>query len=438
MNNMKKIFLFILTGTSLVACKQDFTNPGAINSSSAFSTPRTLAAVAVGLQNVYSNGRLSPVYNGVTAAGALTNEFRLMNAGNTDEANLFIGGAAVDNLNGIVGNMWTWNNKIIFDADNVITGANGLGDKNYAAGLIAYASIYKALAIGNLSMFFEQIPAAPGTVSAPASFQSRNDGFKRAVTILKTAQTAIAANAPNAAFFANVPAGIDLNFFNNTINALIARYSLFSGDYAGAITASNAVNASYAASVMAFDAVVTNPVFTTVTATNNVYQILDSTLGLPTALAPDLTDQRIPFYTSINATVAPRHRIKGFYGTTTQAIPIYLPDEMRLIRAECYVRQASPSLSAAVTEIDAVRTQLPSADPFGVGAGLTAYSGTVDATSLLNEIYRQRCIELCMSGMRLEDNRRFSRPSTERKRTFFPYPSRERDNNSNTPADPAG
>ena len=142
---MKKIYLILLTGISLVSCKQEFTNPGAINSTDAFSTPRTLAGVAVGLQNVYSNGRLSPIYNGITAAGALTNEFRLMNAGNTDEANLFIGGSAVDNLNGIVGNMWTWNNKVIFDADNVIAGANGLGDKNYAAGLIAYASIYKAL-----------------------------------------------------------------------------------------------------------------------------------------------------------------------------------------------------------------------------------------------------------------------------------------------------
>lgn len=435
---MKKIILILFTGISLVACKQDFTNPGAINSASAFSTPRTLAAVAVGLQNVYSNGRLSPVYTSVTAAGALTNEYRLMNTGNTDEANLFIGSAAVDNLNGIVGNMWTWNNKIIYDADNVLAGAKGLGDKNYAAGIIAYASIYKALAIGNLAMFFEQIPAAPGTTTAPASFQTRLDGFKRAVTVLTNAKSAIGANAPNAAFFANVPTSVDIAFLTNTINALIARYSLFAGDYAAAITAANLVPLSYGGSVMAFDAVATNPVFSVVTATNNVYQILDSTLGLPSALAPDVTDQRIGFYTSINTTVNPRYRIKGFFSSTTQSFPIYLPDEMRLIKAECYVKQSSPNLSAAVTEIDAVRTQLPSADPLGVGAGLAAYSGPVDASSLLNEIYRQRCIEMCMSGMRLEDNRRLGRPSSERKRTFFPYPSRERDNNSNTPADPAG
>lgn len=434
---MKKIFLILLTGVSLASCKQDFTNPGAINSNDAFSTPRTLAGVAVGLQNTYSNGRLSPIYTGITAAGALTNEFRLMNAGNTDEANLFIGGATVDNLNGIVGNMWTWNNKIIFDADNVIAGANGLGDKNYAAGLTAYASIYKALAIGNLCMFFEQIPSAPGTVSSPAKFQTRIDGLKRAITTLQTAQAALTANAPSNEFYANVPSSVNLNFLNNTTNALIARFSLFSGDFATAITAANAVNPSYGSSIHAFDAITTNPIFTTVTASNNVYQILDSTLGLPTALAPDLTDQRIPFYTSINTTVAPRFRIKGFFDATTRSIQIYLPDEMKLIRAECLVRQASPNLLGAILEINAVRQQAPASDPVGVGAATNAYSGTVDAPSLLAEIYRQRCLELCMSGMRLEDNRRLGRPASERKRTFFPYPSRERDNNPNTPPDPA-
>lgn len=435
---MKKILFIILSGVSLVACKQDFTNPGAISDIDAFSTPRGLAGVAVGLQNVYSNGRLSPLYNGVTAAGALTNEFRLMNAGNTDEFQLFQGGAVVDNLNGIVGNMWTWNNKIIYDAEKVIEGANKLGDKNYASGLIAYASIYKAMAIGNLAMFFEQIPAAPGTITTPAAFQSRVDGFRRAVTTLRAAQTALGANAPNAAFFANVPTNITTAYFNNTISALIARYSLFAGDFAGAITAANAVDLSYNGAVLGFDAIITNPIFTTATATNNVFQILDSTLGLPTALAPDLTDQRIAFYTSINPTIQPRYRIRGFFSAPTQAVPLYLPDEMRLIKAEAYIRQAAPDLTAAVTEINAVRTQLPSADAFGIGGGLAAYSGTVSAPALLDEIYRQRCIELCMSGMRLEDNRRLGRPSTERKRTFFPYPSRERDNNPNTPADPAG
>jgi hypothetical protein len=49
---------------------------------------------------------------------------------------------------------------------------------------------------------------------------------------------------------------------------------------------------------------------------------------------------------------------------------------------------------------------------------------------------------MMMSGMRLEDSRRFGRPgpnepNEERNRNFYPYPNSERNNNVNTPPDPA-
>ncbi|MFT4022700.1 MAG: hypothetical protein QM664_02815, partial [Flavihumibacter sp.] len=66
-----------------------------------------------------------------------------------------------------------------------------------------------------------------------------------------------------------------------------------------------------------------------------------------------------------------------------------------------------------------------------------ANAASPDKDEILTEIYRQRCIELFMSGLKLEDMRRFGRPVTERKRNFFPYPFSERDNNPNTPSDPA-
>jgi hypothetical protein len=51
-------------------------------------------------------------------------------------------------------------------------------------------------------------------------------------------------------------------------------------------------------------------------------------------------------------------------------------------------------------------------------------------------------MELYMSGMKLEDSRRFGRPGpgqagAERTRNFYPYPQQERDGNPNTPTDPA-
>ncbi|HRO70085.1 MAG TPA: RagB/SusD family protein, partial [Chitinophagaceae bacterium] len=90
----------------------------------------------------------------------------------------------------------------------------------------------------------------------------------------------------------------------------------------------------------------------------------------------------------------------------------------------------------ALIELNKVITKTPAADPFGVGADLPAIAGPLSQNEILEEIYRQRSIELYMSGLRLEDMRRMERPTAERTRNLMPYPFRERDNNPNTPADP--
>jgi hypothetical protein len=84
-----------------------------------------------------------------------------------------------------------------------------------------------------------------------------------------------------------------------------------------------------------------------------------------------------------------------------------------------------------------VVTKTAAKDPFGIGAGLAPIAGPLTQAQLLELIYKHRQIELFMLGLRLEDMRRFGRPLTERKRNFFPYPFRERDNNPNTPPDPS-
>jgi starch-binding outer membrane protein, SusD/RagB family len=80
-------------------------------------------------------------------------------------------------------------------------------------------------------------------------------------------------------------------------------------------------------------------------------------------------------------------------------------------------------------------TKQPASDPYGVGAGLPP-SVAATQTEILDEIYKNRCIELYMSGLKLEDMRRFGRSDSEKKRNFLPYPFLERDNNPNTPPDP--
>ena len=181
------------------------------------------------------------------------------------------------------------------------------------------------------------------------------------------------------------------------------------------------------------DALSLNPLYEVATSTNNVVQPKDSTLGLLVPLQPSLTDGRVPFYTSLNTTIAPRYRIKGFGDAAATAFPVYLPGEMILIKAEAYARAGTPDLVNGLLELNKVVTK--NNDIYGVNANQPP---VVVATipELLEQIYRHRCIELFMSGLKLEDMRRFGRPNSERKRNLMPYPLRERDNNSNTPPDP--
>lgn len=431
-NNSIKIGMiaaFISTAIIQTGCKKDFKNPNAATDEQVFSSPVGLTGVVVGLQRVYTLGRGSNLYNSFTVNGLTTNELFVVNTGNTSEVQLATGGTAVDGNHATLTTFWTNLNKVIYDADKVIASAQNLADKNYASGLIAYASIFKALALGNLSEFWEKIPAGNGT---NVTFIDRIDGYKKAITVITDAQTVIATNAISTSFIANVPAGIDIA---NTLNALKARYSLFAGLYAQALTAANAVDLTKK-STFNFDALSLNPIFEVSTSTNNVVQVKDSTLGLLIPLQPDFADKRIVFYTTFNGTILPRYRINGFGAAAGTAFPVYLPGEMMLIKAECYTRAAVPDLVNGLLELEKVRTKQPAADPFGVGGGLPAAVGVFTQAMLLDSIYKHRSIELLASGLKLEDMRRFVRPNAERRRNLMPYPLRERDNNPNTPADP--
>jgi len=427
---MKKYFInitlfgslavLLLSGTS---CKKDYTNPAAVPENQAFSSPQAMTGVAIGLQRIYTAGRASNLYNRVTINGLLTSELTVLNQGNTGEYQLQLGGGSVDGTNTLLGGLWTSSNKIIYDADNVITNAANLGDKSYASGLIGYATIFKALAIGDLAMFWEKVPAGIGVA---VSFNDRAQGFATAITAIDNALAAINANAISAAFITNIPGGIDIP---NALHALKARFSLFAGNYAQAL--SEAIASSITVkSTFNFTTVNLNPIFETATSTNNVTAAIDNTtLGLPAGLQPDPADKRLPFYT----TTTYNSKILGFAAASTTPWPIYLPGEMTLIKAEVYARQND--LVNALTELNNVVTKQPASDPYGVGAGLPpSVAATQD--DILNEVYKNRCIELYMSGLKLEDMRRFDRPNSEKKRNFLPYPFLERDNNPNTPPDP--
>ncbi|RTQ46567.1 RagB/SusD family nutrient uptake outer membrane protein [Hymenobacter gummosus] len=438
---MKRYLLLLpLLALGLGGCNKEYLNPSTASQEQVVATSDGLITVCNGLQYRYTTGgALSPLYNIVASGGLTTRELNVINVGNIEEYNVSLGAGSLTNSNIVVRNLWTQTQLVKANADLVLANAGNAADPGTRSGIVAYASIFRALALGTQAQFFEQGPLAAGE---NAAFVPRVQLLQSAVAQLEAAATQLAAAPVSADFTSKIVPGINLP---NTLQALIARYSLLAGDYDKAIAAAGRVDLA-SRSVFNFDDNTRNPLFEVTFGNRNVYEPTDVNLGLPAALAPEANDRRIPFYTRA-APTSTQNRGTGFYTAANAPIPVYLPGEMLLIRAEAYARKND--LAGAVTELNRVRTStaaattgtggLPTAPP---GAGLAAYSGPQTQEAILLDIYRQRQVELAFQGFRLEDSRRFNRPApgttgAERNRNYFPYPRVERENNPSTPADPA-
>ncbi|WP_224484458.1 RagB/SusD family nutrient uptake outer membrane protein [Robertkochia aurantiaca] len=429
---MKKIIYTTMLSLGMVtlfpSCETDFENPNAPRVEAVSESTESLLGLVVGLEYQYTIGGASGLYNAITGSGFTAGELELLNAGNAPLANLLDGGTTLTPGNSVVTNLWTNLQLVRENAQTVIDNSVNAGTEAQANGIKAYGHFYKGLAIGTMAQFWEQ-----GVIETAedAPFVSRDAALAAAIASLEQAASLSNSGVPAEVTNA-VGSQIDLN---NAAQALIARYSLMAGDNAAAIAAAQAVDKS-STSVFIFDAVSPNPVFRSSLNTNNVFDVIAApAFGLDGELAADPADQRIPFYLEANADNG-----KGFFTGDAASIPVYLPGEIDLILAEAYARQ--DQTQQAVDALNAVLTKTPEASLFGLGAGLPAYSGATDQASLLTEIYKNRCIELYMSGMKFEDSRRFGRPgpndaNSERNRNWYPYPNLERDNNPNTPTDPA-
>lgn len=425
---MKKYFIILaLTAGSLAACKKDYTNPNAPTDAQVFSNADGLTKVVVGIKQRWAvNGvGVSSLYQAISSAGLSTGELTVLNAGNADLAQLQNGGSNLAPNNGVLNSFWTTANIVNSEATKVINNVGNITDASYRNAVQAYAHLYKALAIGTLAQFWERVPVSTGD---NATYSTRLEALAAATKLLDDAAALIGTNPLPAAFLSQVGNEIDVR---NTLLALAARFYLMAGNNDLAIARANAVNLTVR-SIYFYNTLNPNPVFRSSLITNNVYGIVND-FGLSGALAPDPADRRIAFFLTRNASNG-----SGFFRDDATAIPIFQPGEMLLIQAEAHARRND--LPTAINFLNQVLTK--TTDAFGVGAGLPAYSGAQTQAAVLQEIYKNRCIEMYMSGMKLEDSRRFGRPGpgqtgAERTRNFYPYPQQERDGNPNTPADPA-
>ncbi len=425
--------VLLLAGCDVV----DYTNPNAATEDQVLASTDGLLALAVGARKEYSVDGTSCLYNAAVADALTTRGLYVINTGNGNLAAIETGAGTLGGANSIITNLWTSCNLTRRDGQLLIDNASVVGDAATRQSLTGYGHFMRGISLGTLATFFQQAPTETITSAdylggRRPTFRPRAEVLAEAIAALEQAATLYAgAGVPSAGFTGKVGSAINVR---NAALALQARYHLMLGNYAAAIAAAQAVDLA-STSTWTYDALSPNPMYRSGLVTANVVGGLPD-FGVPAALAPEAGDGRVDFFLSNPvATVL----VSGFYTDDAAPIPVYLPDEVRLILAEAYARQGD--LGQALQWLNEVRTDTD--DVFGVNAGLDPLAAGASQQEILAEIYRNRLFELYLLGLRLDDSRRFERPglespTPERTRNFYPFPQVERDNNDQTPADPSG
>jgi len=418
----------------VASCELDQTNPNNATDEQVLKTREGIIALSIGIRQNYSTNGLS---SAMLAPTVTSREMKGV-ATFTNTLELEAGGVALPSANGIILTYWSAMQRQMQMSENLIANAPTVAgiEPGLLSGMMAQAYLFKAMALANLATTFEQANLNSNT-KEPVTFVPRAQVFVEALRLLDLGINTITTTAPSASFTTLV-SGTKFDL-RNTLYAYQARINLMAGNYAQALAAANLVDLTKT-SAYTYTTQSPNPL-------NTIYNVTISyrpreNFGLPTGLF-DPADRRLTFYFTTPRTVIngdPVVSLAGFATSLTSEIPVYLTDEIKLIRAEAILR-TDGSLTTALGLINEVRTQT-TGDLFGVNAGLPAYSGVVSKDALLLEVYRQRCAELYLSGLKWDDTRRFTRPipptdNSERNRIFYPYPDQERINNKNTPADPA-
>lgn len=412
----------VLTTT---ACDLNLVNPNAPTEEQVLGDLNGLIAVAVGMQGQFAQ----TMDDYLTTNSLITDEWGTQSRALLSYISLLTG-ENFDPSFGVVGLPFFLSYVTIKSANTVLAGADNVGfGPALRAGTVSLARLIKAMAYGMLIQQYEQVPIEV-TVSGSLP-QPRAAVMDTVLALLESARAEIAtvSDADLAGFRARVLApGLDLR---NTIDAMLARYYLMAGRYDDAISAANRVNPGVL-SVFQFPAPTINPV-------QNLAFGLGYVGGLKSFVDQAESGDRRPAYW-LNTTGPlltanpPDTAIYALrkYSTQNESFPVYLPDEMKLIKAEAFAR--TNRLPEALALVNEVRTQTSSSVDEPV-AGLPPVVLATQA-QILAEIARQRRYELYEQGLRWEDTRRFGTAvTTTPVMTFLPIPQTECDVN---PANPCG
>ncbi|MGH7503678.1 MAG: RagB/SusD family nutrient uptake outer membrane protein [Longimicrobiales bacterium] len=419
---MRKMTLVALLFAGLVAsgCDLDLSDPNSPTEEAVFGDGQNLILVAIGLQ-----AEAAAMMGPQIFVSSLTADE--MGAGSASFDNFKAADAGDDLVAGQYLSEAPWAaayrvNKLAEDLLEAVPGANLRAGTR--SGVLAMAKLFKAMAFAHLATLFEAAPIDAGIDKPDAEFALRTEVLAEAINLLTSARSDIAAEPLSDEFRDDVQAtGFDVEV---TIYAMLARYNLMLGNYAEAASEAQSVPPA-ARSEFRFSAADQNPVYTIAYNSGNAWQVR---ARQELRLNAESGDERVDFWVSAANIQGASRTLDDLakYRAPDESFAVFLPDEMKLIRAEAAARNSD--LAAAITLINEVRTQC---DVTGEPA---ACLNALDSTDLptqqavLDEILEQRRYELYLQGLRLDDLRRFD---VQRKYDFLPLPQSECDRNASAP-----
>jgi hypothetical protein len=425
-----------LLSTSLAglgACTLDLQNPNAPTEEQVTTNVDGVIALATGLQSRFATSYGNFAYT----AGLVTDEFAATSAALISISDAEQG--AVPSGTGIADNVFNAVYRTVRTADDLLAGADALSasiEPGTRSGLKALAWTLKAEALGEALQSYQKIPVQTYGVTAPV-YVGRAEALTVVRALLDSAAQTIAATPPSAFFNGSIlTPGVSLP---NVVQLFRARYARIAGDQAAALAAANQVarTGPTALSLLSFPAPTSNPYSLVTGGTQGIAVRRQFRLSM----LPQ--DQRFTYFVTPSTTLTGRigALLDPFsrWAYPQAPLPVYMPDEALLIKAEALVSQGN--LSAAQAALDSVRTDCTGGrgidDP---KACLPPLTGQLTASALLDEIYTQRRYELFGTGARWEDARRrnairgpTAAPAVpfEGQRCWLPYAIGDRNANPN-------
>jgi hypothetical protein len=405
----------VLLAAALAAggCELDLIDPNAPSEEEVLNSPELVLTTAVGLQSQLAEN----IHIFVRAPALVTDEWGVRPRALEADRSLVTG--TVDAGFGTVSDPFAAAYRISRTADVLIESAPRVElGPGLETGVIVLSKLTKAMALGYLTTQYESLPLSHDAIgAAPVPRDQVRDAV---IALLESARTDLGGvtDAQLADFNTRVLSG-GLNL-RSTVDAMLARYYLFDGQYQNAITAAERV-APGVLSQLLFPNPGQNPI-------QNYGFGLDYVGARRVLFTEAQAGDARPAYWAVRTGVAGvPDSVFNFnrYGGRNDPFPVYLPDEMRLIRAEAHTRLGQ--LDQARTLVNAVRTQCSStvAEPLACQTALDADALDTEA-ELLTEILYQRRYELFAQGVRWEDLRRLSDYTSRRPSIpFLPYPTSE-------------